>query len=366
MSVRSFDELLALLSSHLERQNTSFRRSIPAVERLIITLRYLATGHSFASLHFEFLVGKTTVNIVHDTCRDIWNVLRDLVLKKPTCEDWCKIAEVFWDQCNFPNCLRAIDGKHMRVVMPIGSGTKYFNCKKYFSFVLLAVADANYCFSYIDIGWYGSSSDSSIFQRSSFGRMLRENVLDLPQDCPLPGTNGPPMPLVYVWDEAFALSEQLLRPYSNRCLSEEKQIFNYRLIRARRVVECSFGILANKWRLLHTPMNLKLENAISAVKAACVLHIFVRIHDGYLFEDFLMHDLEGAQWSASRGTTNGATVREGFSSYFVCCWFCPLAAGCHCIMCHAFFILILFRCLMFNCIQMQNNRSLTQIIKKDN
>ncbi|PIO32461.1 hypothetical protein AB205_0197140, partial [Aquarana catesbeiana] len=38
MSIRSFDELLALLSSHLERQNTSFRRSIPAVERLIITL----------------------------------------------------------------------------------------------------------------------------------------------------------------------------------------------------------------------------------------------------------------------------------------------------------------------------------------
>ncbi|PIO33409.1 hypothetical protein AB205_0088680, partial [Aquarana catesbeiana] len=38
MSIKSFDELLALLSSHLERQNTSFRRSIPAVERLIVTL----------------------------------------------------------------------------------------------------------------------------------------------------------------------------------------------------------------------------------------------------------------------------------------------------------------------------------------
>ncbi|PIO28635.1 hypothetical protein AB205_0073260, partial [Aquarana catesbeiana] len=38
MSIRSFDDLLALLSSHLERQNNSFRRSIPAVERLIITL----------------------------------------------------------------------------------------------------------------------------------------------------------------------------------------------------------------------------------------------------------------------------------------------------------------------------------------
>ncbi|PIO05262.1 hypothetical protein AB205_0182750, partial [Aquarana catesbeiana] len=37
-TIRSFDKLLALLSSHLERQNTSFRRSIPAVERLIITL----------------------------------------------------------------------------------------------------------------------------------------------------------------------------------------------------------------------------------------------------------------------------------------------------------------------------------------
>ncbi|XP_077307128.1 uncharacterized protein LOC143926991 [Lithobates pipiens] len=163
MSIRSFDELLALLFSVLDRQNTHFRKSILDFERLI-TLRYLATGHSFASLHFEFLVDKTTAsNIVHDTCRDIWNVIRDLALKKLTPKDWCKIAEVFWDRCNFPNCVRAIDGKHIRVVMPIVSGIKFFNYTKYFSFVLLAVADGNYCFRYIDIRLYGSSSDSSIF-----------------------------------------------------------------------------------------------------------------------------------------------------------------------------------------------------------
>lgn len=264
------------------------------------------------------MVGKTTAsNIVHDTCRAIWNVLSELVLKKPTTEDWCKIAEVFWDRCNFPNCVGAIDGKHIRIVKPIGSGSKFYNYKKYFSFVLLAVADANYCFSYVDIGSYGSSSDSSIFARSSFGRMLRENRLNLPPDCPLPGTNGPPLPFAFVGDEAFALSEHLLRPYSNRSLNVDKRVFNYRLTRARRVVECAFGILANKWRFLHSAINLKMENAISAVKAACVLHNFVALRDGYNHEDSLMHDMEGARWSASRGTSNGATVREEFTSFFM-------------------------------------------------
>ncbi|XP_073474037.1 uncharacterized protein [Aquarana catesbeiana] len=142
MSVNSFDELLRLLGTRLEYQNTTFRNSVEPAERLLVTLRYLATGNSFASLHYEFKLGKSTVSTI---------VLRDVVMRKPNKEEWNTKAELFWERCNFPNCVGAIDGKHIRIVRPVGSGTKFFNYKKYFSFVLLAMADANYSFTYIDI-----------------------------------------------------------------------------------------------------------------------------------------------------------------------------------------------------------------------
>nr|CAI5818962.1 unnamed protein product [Callosobruchus analis] len=119
------------------------------------------------------------------------------------------------------------------------SGSLFHNYKNYFSVVLLAIADSNYAFIYIDVGAFGKDSDSAIFEKSDFYRKIENNDLHLPKEKPLPGTEMPNIPLMFIGDEAFSLSKHVMRPFSGKLLSEKKRIFNYRLSRARRNVEKS-------------------------------------------------------------------------------------------------------------------------------
>lgn len=112
----------------------------------------------------------------------------------------------FKQRWNFPNCLGALDGKHVVIQAPARSGFQFFNYKGTYSIVLLALVDASYRFRVVDVGAFGRSSDGGILAVSLFGQALREGTLDLPEDAPLPGADDlGPMPHVFVADEAFPL-----------------------------------------------------------------------------------------------------------------------------------------------------------------
>lgn len=242
--------------------------------------------------------------------------LYDLCFPKLTEDEWLNIAAGFELKANFPNCLGAIDGKHVRMIQPAGSGSTYFNYKKYFSIVLLAVCDSNYRFTYIDTGSYGKASDSSVFKNSTLLKKIKDNTLNIPKSKPL-STGGDSVPFTFIGDEAFGLSTYMQRPYGGKNLTQQKKIFNYRLSRARRYIECSFGILTNKWRIFHRPLNLKVENAESIIRACCVLHNFVRNRDGFDFENTLNVIGLNEDESITRECERSAfTIREKFAQYF--------------------------------------------------
>lgn len=66
-----------------------------------------------------------------------------------------------------------------------------------------------------------------------------------------------------------------------------EKIFKYRLSRARRCVERTYGILSNKWRIFHRPIDVHVDFAVDIVKSCCVLHNFVHDRDGFNFDDTL-------------------------------------------------------------------------------
>jgi hypothetical protein len=61
----------------------------------------------------------------------------------PAEAEWENIPTKFLNLWGFPNCIGALDGKHVQIVAPNNSGSNYFNYKQTFSVVLLALVDAN-------------------------------------------------------------------------------------------------------------------------------------------------------------------------------------------------------------------------------
>lgn len=281
--------------------------------------RYLATGCYFADLHYAYRLGKSTViDIVQKTCDVIWKKLKNIVMKEPTKEEWKQISTGFEKYSNFPNCIGAIDGKHIRIIKPVESGSLYYNYKNFYSTVLLAVCDANYCFISVDIGAYGKSNDSTIFQHSIFYKKLVEKTFNIPDPKPISEKNKTPMPHVIVGDEAFGLMENIMRPYCGKSLTNTKKIFNYRLSRARRYIECCFGIMVNKWRIFHRPLNVNIDFAENIIKACCVLHNYVRLRDGYRFDHTLYNtSLNSLNSDTVRPNTRSLNIRDRFAEYFV-------------------------------------------------
>lgn len=236
----------------------------------------------------------------------------------PSTEKWIEISMEFEVRANFPNCIGAVDGKHVRIIKPTKSGSLFFNYKHFFSILLIAICDANYCFTYIDVGAYGKFSDSTVFKSGPFWKKLEEKALNIPDGKSLPGTDETIMPYVIVGDEAFPLTRDLLRPYARKNLNYKKKIFNYRLTRARRFIECSFGILSNKWRIFHRPMNVKISLATKIIKACCILHNFVRLRDGFKFEDTLtVNGFRDISQPVLQNHVTSNVVRDAFANYFI-------------------------------------------------
>lgn len=198
------------------------------------------------------------------------------MLQVPTTEqEWKQIAQDFGDQWNFPNCLGAIDGKHVAIRKPYNSGSLYFNYKKFFSIVMMAVANANYEFIMVDVGINGRISDGGVISYTKFGQALADNTLRIPEPAQLPNSRKI-LPFVFLGDDAFGMTGHLMKPYPQAGLNVERRIFNYRLSRARRVIENVFGILVSRFGVLQTPIALCPEKARTVALACCYLHNFLR------------------------------------------------------------------------------------------
>ena len=158
-------------------------------------------------------------------------ILADKFVKLPRCKaDWLEIARDFVKIWNLTKVVGALDRK------------LYHNYKGFFSLVLFAICDANYCFTLVDIGQFGSSNGNGVLANSSIGKLFEENRMKLPAERHVPRCLYTLLPYYLFGDEIFLLKRWLMKPFLGK-LTKEQCVYSYGHSRPRLVIKNSFGIL---------------------------------------------------------------------------------------------------------------------------
>lgn len=127
-----------------------------------------------------------------------------------------------------------------------------------------------------DCGTNGRVSDGGVLENTIFYKKFKENKLQIPTPRAPENTNIV-LPYAFVGDNAFSLHVNFLKPFSQRNLTTERWTFNYRLSRSRRIIENSFGILANTFQVLQTVIGVRIDHVNTIVMACCTLHNYLRM-----------------------------------------------------------------------------------------
>ena len=318
MSADRFEHLLSLVGPVIKKEDTHLRESISAEQRLVITIRFLASGDAQQSLCYSFRLGKTTIsNIISETCEALYEQLKPIYLTAPSTErHWLDIAKTFEETWDLPHVIGAIDGKHIRMQCPQFTGTQYYNYKGFFSLVLMAICDANYCFTMFDVGQFGSNNDSGVLANSSMGMHFDSDTLNVPKERFLNENIGT-LPYFLVGDEIFPLKTWLMRPYPGGDLKcEKKKVYNYRMSRARRVIENAFGILCARWRIFHKPIRATVKNVETYTLACLALHNYLRQTDNAIYTPAGFIDCESRDGSIKKGEWRASSGKDSDVSAF--------------------------------------------------
>jgi hypothetical protein len=236
---------------------------IPVELRLSLTIRFLAGG-SYLDIFTKHQVGISTVyEILWDTCEAIGKAI-PINFPFNSTDEMEKLEREFSSKCKgqLAGCVGAIDGLAIKIEQPKLTDAinpkSYYNRKGFFSMNLQAMCDATRKFTYASLKCCGSTHDSLAFAVSTLAAFLDSGKL--------------PSGYWIAADEAYALSEQMITPYSGNGLPQDKDAFNFLLSSLRINIECAFGMLVQRWGVLWRKLRVSLPHCCLVVFTCILLH----------------------------------------------------------------------------------------------
>ncbi|XP_072148403.1 protein ALP1-like [Setaria viridis] len=210
----------------------------------------------------------------------------------------------------FDNCIGAIDGTHIPVVVPTSLVVQHTGRHGYTSQNVMAICDFDMRFTFVVAGWPGSVHDMRVFKDAieKFGDKYPH----------------PPEGKFYLVDSGYPNRSGYLAPYKGTKyhLPEfrqgpmprgKKELFNYTHSSLRNVIERSFGVLKMKWRILLDLPSYPMQKQSEIIIACMALHNFIR--ESFIGDaDFDLVDHDENYVSFTEGTSsdgNVSSIRHG-------------------------------------------------------
>ncbi|OQR80927.1 hypothetical protein ACHHYP_16994 [Achlya hypogyna] len=174
--------------------------------------------------------------------------------------EWQRVARGFESKQGFFGVVGAVDGTLIDIERP-SDYDGFYNRHGDPSLNVQAVVDANTRFMSVDVR-PGSYSDKKIWKLSTFGRSIKSRI---------------PLGTHIIGDSGYTLFPWLLTPFlpheEGGDLTPVQLTFNFKMSSTRMPVECAFGRLKERFRILKTVMNEQtLKQTVRLVMSCFVLH----------------------------------------------------------------------------------------------
>ena len=323
MPRKDFLELVDMIKPHAKKRSNKVRQDIISLKkRVAMTLYYLKDQGSLRMTSNLFGVEKSTLSVVlKEICSIICKNLGPELIKYPvTREEASEATAAFLKRFGFPQVIGCVDGTHVPIKRPSENAQDYFSYKMKYTLNCQAICNHNGQFIDVDIKWPGSVHDARVFANSIIQNKYCENEFHLFYKELIPGEEC--VPQVLLGDPAYPLLPYCMKEYET-CNSNEEVIYNQMLRSARNQIECAFGRLKARWRILMRPIDLKLDFIPKVIYTCFVLHNFcerkkIEIPQDEI--DFVISEERSNVPTIDRiysyHTSEGSKVRNSITQYF--------------------------------------------------
>ena len=308
----TFNRILNLLGHRLVRQPSRFRDPLPPEKILALGLYRLGHGNSYVTIGPSFNVGKATaIEAVQDVVEALYEIRNEYIKFPETEAESVAATETFAELSELPNIVGAIDGSHVKIKAPKDSAVDYFSRYQQHDFIIQAVVNGRKLFLDFSCGYPGSMHDARVLRRSAiFGRAGRREILS----APTVNINGHEVGPYLVGDSAYPLSPWLMKPYPEGTRDRDEIKFNKELSSGRVKVECAFGLLKSRWRVLQKRFDSGIDFAVKTAIACAVLHnLCIRWGDDWEEDD--NDDGNPCPPNAGPSVRDGDNMREILKDY---------------------------------------------------
>ncbi|KAH9096337.1 hypothetical protein Ae201684P_009567 [Aphanomyces euteiches] len=271
-SQSTFQNLVDILRNYMDDYN--FRHSKHSfAKKVAMMLYYLGSEGGYRETAATLGVSKSwCIHVVHILTSVLASRSREWIHLPTSTGEWYRVSQGFERKRGFVGVVGAEDGTIIDIERP-ADYDGFYNRHGDPSLNVQAVVDTTTRFMSVDIR-PGSYSDKKIWKMSTFGLTIHKRI---------------PLGTHIIGDGGYTLFPWLLIPFlpheEGGRLNKVQREFNFKLSSTRMPVECAFGRLKERFRILKSVMNERaLDRTVEITMSCFVLHNMLLQVDDDLFD----------------------------------------------------------------------------------